>query len=104
MDRYKDVDFDFGIPNRFDLEEAILGQLSVNDNLQVIIEDVLEGDNLCLDGDELVNTLQGIINLHQMKYNKLWEIFTALFKLDGYNDKNLNDYKKYAEYLKKEKQ
>lgn len=98
MDKYKNIDFDFGIPNRFDLEEAILGQLSINDNLQVIIEDVLEGDNLCLDSDELVNTLQGIINLHQMKYNKLWEIFIALFKLDGYR----NDYKNYAKYFKKD--
>jgi hypothetical protein len=88
MDRYKNVDFDFGIPNRFDLEEAITGQLSVNDNLQVIIEDVLEGNNLCLDSDELVNTLQGVINLHQMRYNKLWEVFTALFKLDEYNNEN----------------
>jgi len=82
MDRYKNIDFDFGIPNRFDLEDAIASQLSINDNLQVIIEDVLEGNNLCLNKDELVNTLQGVINLHQMRYNKLWEVFTALFKLD----------------------
>jgi hypothetical protein len=85
MNRYKNMDFDCGIPNRFDLEDAITGQLSINDNLRVIIEDVLEGNSLCLNGDELVNTLQGVINLHQMRYNKLWEVFIALFKLDQHD-------------------
>ena len=98
MDRYKNVDFDCGVPNRFDLEEAIIGQLNINNNLQAIIEDVLEGDSICLDEDELVNTIQGIINLHTMRYNKLWSVFTALFKLDEHN--NTDDL--YASYLRKE--
>jgi hypothetical protein len=80
--RYASVDFDFGTPNRFDLEAAIANQMVVVDNLNAIIEDVLEGDGINLDPDQLVNTLQGMANLHTMHYNKLWHTFTALFRLD----------------------
>lgn len=80
--RYANVDFDSGTPNRFDLEMAIANQMGVVDNLNAIIEDVLEGDGVNLDPDQLVNTLQGMVNLHTMHYNKLWHTFTALFRLD----------------------
>jgi hypothetical protein len=94
--KYANIDFDFGIPNRFDLECAITHQMDIADNLNAIIEDVVDGDGLNLDQDELVNTLQGILNLHTMKYNKLWYTFINLFRLDGsvgglYNDFNDSD-------------
>jgi hypothetical protein len=76
------IDFNFGTPNRFDLEEAILNSMKVTDNLNVIIEDVLEGEGMSLDPDNLVNTLRGIINLHTINTNKLWETFINLFQLD----------------------
>lgn len=84
--RYANIDFDCGTPNRFDLEIAIANQMGVVDNLNAIIEDVLEGDGLNLDSDQLVNTLQGMANLHTMHYNKLWHTFIALFKLDTHLD------------------
>ena len=84
--RYAKIDFDFGSPNRFDLEMAIANQMDVTDNLNTIIEDVLEGEGVALDPDQLVNTLQGVINLHTMKYHKLWETFKNLFQLDGHLD------------------
>lgn len=84
--RYANVDFDAGTPNRFDLELAITKNMNITDNLNTIIEDVLEGDAIALDADQLVNTLQGIINLHIMQHNRLWETFTNLFQLD--NDQN----------------
>lgn len=86
QNRYNNVDFDFGTPNRFDLEIAISNQMNVIDNLNIMIEDVLEGDGLNLDPDQLVNTLQGVVNLHTMHYNKLWHTFIALFKLDSHLD------------------
>lgn len=84
--RYSNIDFDFGTPNRFDLEMSISNQMQVVDNLNAIIEDVLEGDGLNLDPDQLVNTLQGMVNLHTMHYSKLWHTFIALFKLDTHLD------------------
>jgi len=80
----KNIDLDFGTPNRFDLETEILEQLQINSNLHTLIESLSEGDSL--DADEVVNTLQGIMNLHQMKFNKLWNTFTALLMLDDHNE------------------
>jgi hypothetical protein len=89
--RYDGLDFDFGSPNRFDLEIAITKNMNITDNLQTIIEDVLEGDGIALDPDQLVNTLQGIINLHVMQHNRLWETFINLFQLDKNLDELYND-------------
>lgn len=84
--KYANIDFDFGIPSRFDLENAISSQMDVCDDLSVIIDDVLDGEGLNLDPDQLANTLQGIINLHNVKYNKLWNTFIHLFRLDFHLD------------------
>lgn len=80
--RYTNIDFDFGSPNRFDLEMSISNQMEIVDNLNTIIEDVLEGGHMAIDPDQLVNTLQGVINLHAMKHKKLWDTFTNIFQLD----------------------
>lgn len=84
MSKYEKIDFNFGTPNRFDLEDAIHAELNVNANLQLLMEDMMNKDDL--DKDDLLNTLQGIINIHQMQHNKLWDVFTMLFKLDDYNE------------------
>lgn len=80
--RYNNFDFDFGTPNRFDLEDAIVKQMEIIDNLNTVIENIIEGESVHEDPDYLANTLQGIINLHEMKHAKLWSVFTALFRLD----------------------
>lgn len=79
---YVGMDLNFGSLDRFDLEVAIINNMNIIDDLNVIIEDVLEGEGVSLDADQLVNTLQGIINLHTMQYNKLWSTFTSVFQLD----------------------
>jgi hypothetical protein len=99
--RYAQIDFDFGTPNRFDLEMAIANQMDITDNLNTIIEDVLEGKGVNLDPDQLVNTLQGVINLHTMKYHKLWETFKNLFQLDGHLDGLYNE-EVFGEYTDEE--
>ncbi len=86
VNRYSNIDFDFGTPSRFDLEVAINDQMDITENLNSIIEDVLDGDGINLDPDELVNTLQGVINLHTLKYSKLWRTFTNLFQLDNHTE------------------
>lgn len=89
--RYNNIDFDFGSPNRFDLECEISNQMDIVDNLNTIIEDVLEGEGVALDPDQLVNTLNGVINLHTMKYHKLWDTFKNLFQLDKHSELMHND-------------
>jgi hypothetical protein len=85
--KYENIDFDFGCPSRFDLEDCITKQLDIVEDIRTVIENTIEGNaSNVKDEDYLVNTLQGIINLHEMKYEKLWNTFTALFRLDSYSD------------------
>jgi len=80
--------------DRFVLEEDISRQEDINDHLNLLIEDIL--DNTISSGyvyaDDIVNTLQGIINIHELRTHKLWEHFKIIFELDEYrpcnSDKN----------------
>jgi hypothetical protein len=78
-------------PDRFVLEEDISHQEDINDHLNLLIEDILDAPKL-IDADEIVNTLQGIINIHELRTHKLWEHFIMIFELDEYrpcnSDKN----------------
>jgi len=85
--RYSNIDFDFGSPNRFDLEMTIANNMNVVDNLNTVIEDILEGDGFMNDPDTLVSTLQGIVNLHTINQEKLFTTFVRLFRLDGHVNK-----------------
>ena len=86
MNRYASIDFDRGTPNRFDLEVVIANNMNIIDNLNTVIEDILEGDGFMNDPDTLVNTLQGIVNLHTINQGKLFTTFVRLFRLDGHLD------------------
>jgi hypothetical protein len=74
--------FDDDTLARFNLEEAVVKQNNIVDDLNMIVEDILEGGR-CSDPDYLTNALQGIINLHELRYEKLWVAFIMAFKLDG---------------------
>jgi hypothetical protein len=78
-------------PDRFVLEDDISHQEDINDHLNLLIEDILDAPKL-IDADEIVNTLQGIINIHELRTHKLWEHFRMIFELDEYrpcnSDKN----------------
>ena len=45
---YMGVDINFGSLDRFDLEVAIINNMNIVDDLNVIIEDVLEGEGVAL--------------------------------------------------------
>ena len=78
-------------PDRFVLEDDISHQEDINDHLNLLIEDILDAPKL-IDADEIVNTLQGIINIYELRTHKLWEHFRMIFELDEYrpcnSDKN----------------
>jgi len=81
-------------PDRFVLEEDISRQEDINDHLNLLIEDILDNtiSSGYVDADDIVNTLQGIINIHELRTHKLWEHFKIIFELDEYrpcnSDKN----------------
>ena len=70
-------------PDRFVIEEDISHQEDINDHLNLLIEDILDAPEL-IDTDEIVNTLQGIINIHELRTHKLWEHYKIVFELDEY--------------------
>jgi hypothetical protein len=71
-------------PDRFVLEEDISRQEDINDHLNLLIEDILDNtiSSGYVDADDIVNTLQGIINIHELRTHKLWEHFKIIFELD----------------------
>lgn len=68
--------------DRFDLEDAIMHQLDITDNLEVLVQNILDNG---AEVDRVVNVLNGIIELHKMKNEQLFDIFTAVFELDEYS-------------------
>ena len=68
-------------PDRFVLEDDIIHQEDINDHLNLLIEDMMDDPDI-VDVDEVINTLQGIVNLHELRTHKLWEHFRIIFELD----------------------
>ena len=72
------------MPDRFVLEDDITHQSDINDQINLLIEDILDNPDL-IDPDDLVNTLTGIIAVHELRTNKLWQHFTMIYELDEYS-------------------
>lgn len=73
------------MPDRFVLEDDITHQSDISDQINLLIEDILDNPDL-IDPDDLVNTLTGIIAVHDLRTNKLWQHFKMIYELDEYSD------------------
>ena len=73
-------------PDRFVLEDDITHQSDINDQLNLLVEDILDNPDL-IDADDLCNTLTGIIAVHELRTNKLWQHFKMIYELDEYSEK-----------------
>mgnify|MGYP003338767264 CR=1 FL=1 len=63
---------------RFDLEEAIMHCWATVDDLDLLAENMLaKGD---VDAELLANTLIGLRQLHHMRVEKVFDIFSDLIK------------------------
>lgn len=62
---------------RFELEEAIVACFNVADDLDLVIAEVLEGDN---DPDEIANMLIGLAALHKLRCERTFQIFSQLLE------------------------
>ena len=65
--------------DRFDLENHITNLHSIVDSLNDISFGILEGD---FTKDETVNAVDGLAVLTKAKIEKLFDVFTQVFKLD----------------------
>ena len=69
--------------DRFDLETHITNLHSIVDSLNDISFGILESD---LSKDETVNAIDGLAVITKIKLEKLFDVFTQVFKLDNYRD------------------
>lgn len=62
---------------RFELEEAIVACFNAADDLSLVVEEVLEGS---AGPDEIANMLQGIAEVHKLRCDKAFRIFSQLIE------------------------
>ena len=63
--------------NRFDLEQEIMSCWNITTDLNVLLEEVIEGD---LSKDQVSNVLLGLHQLYEIKFNKLFRTFEQYIK------------------------
>jgi hypothetical protein len=63
--------------DRFDLEQNILKTWNVTEDIYLLYENVMEKE---MTTDEIANTLLGMHQLYEMKFNKLWDNFETLIE------------------------
>ena len=68
--------------DRFDLEDRITNLHSIVDSLNDISYGIIEGE---FSKDEAANAVDGLAVLTKVKIEKLFDVFTQVFELDGYN-------------------
>ena len=78
--------------DRFDLEEAITNVFNINDELELLMYRI--GDSpVSPTEDELMNMLIGIIELNKVRYEKLWNTFSALIEKGVITNKTVDNIK-----------
>jgi hypothetical protein len=74
--------------DRFDFEQQIQKCWLVTEDIAEVAEGVLERD---LDKDQIVNALNGIQQLYELKFNKLWDMFESVHMNLVRENKMLNE-------------
>lgn len=65
--------------NRFEMEQLIMKCWDVVDDIDLLMENVVEGD---LTQDNISNALLGMSEMYRMKFEKLFRMFEASCKED----------------------
>ena len=74
--------------DRFDFEQQIQKCWLITDDIADIAEGVLERD---LDKGQIVNALNGIQQLYELKFNKLWDLFEDVMMAEVRKNKMLEE-------------
>lgn len=61
--------------SRFELEEALVACFNIADDMSLVCEEVLEGN---VGPDEIANMLQGLAEVHKLRCDKAFRIFSYL--------------------------
>lgn len=82
---------------QFDLEQEIMNCWNITKDLDVLFEEIIEGD---LTKDQISNVLLGLNQLYEIKFNKLFRTFEVFLKL--YYE-NLEKIENFENNMKEEK-
>ena len=75
--------------NRFDLEEAMSNLHQIGEDIETIIYAI--GDSpIKYTEDQLLNMLIGIKQLHDTRYQKMWNVFEQLIENKTITNKNVD--------------
>jgi hypothetical protein len=69
--------------DRFEIEDKIMGLHSIVDSLNDISYGILEAD---MTKDDIVNAIDGLAVMVDLKIAKLFDAYKSVFKLDEYCD------------------
>lgn len=61
--------------DRFDFEQQIIKCWNATDDLREVADHFLEYHEANLTKDRVANTLNGLAELYDIKFNKLWDLF-----------------------------
>lgn len=73
--------------DRFDLEQYMLDFGGITDDLK-LIRDNIEENNSKLDNEAIVNVINGVIGLYEMKFDRVWRCFEEICSQLDYKAKS----------------
>lgn len=76
--------------NRFDLEEAMSQLHGVSDDIDIVLHSYMDS-KIRPTEDQMANMLIGIKELHNARYQKMWQIFEDLISNKTITDKGVTD-------------
>lgn len=75
--------------DRFDLEDAIMKTWCITEDVDLLLENVIDSprfSNIPAEScDKIANALLGIKELYELRFEKLYDTFKEVHKLDKYN-------------------
>jgi len=69
----------------FELEDKIMSAWSTKEDLELFMRQYLDCEKVMTE-DEVANVILGIITIHDLRCNELFETYTKVFKLDKYRE------------------
>jgi hypothetical protein len=71
--------------NRIDLETALYSLGHTSDDLQTLADMIYDSD-MVYSEDRIHTALSGLAELHEARFEKAWQTFKQVYKLDEYRE------------------
>lgn len=84
--RYYLSNMGVNMKDRFDLEDAIMGMLVIEKDIDTLLWRIMDSPDGPLNEDDLANYLLAIKNILRLRGEALWDTFCQAHKLDNYNE------------------